>query len=122
MRFLVVDDKPEILMLVTMMLQRAFGPCEIVTGRNGNEGLAALSAGEEKPDVIISNLRMPSMDGFTFMREVRQNNAWADIHVVAMSALTSPDVLAKAETSGAELFLRKPFTFNNFKEVMEQLI
>ena len=122
MRFLVVDDKPEILSLVTMMLERAFGPCEIVTGRNGNEGLAALSAGEEKPDVIISNLRMPSMDGFTFMREVRQNNAWADIHVVVMSALTSPDVLAKAETSGAELFLRKPFTFNNFKEVMEQLI
>jgi CheY-like chemotaxis protein len=116
MRFLVVDDKPEILMLVTMMLEREFGPCD------GNEGLAALSAGEEKPDVIISNLRMPSMDGFTFMREVRQNNAWADIHVVAMSALTSPDVLAKAETSGAELFLRKPFTFNNFKEVMEQLI
>ena len=62
------------------------------------------------------------MDGFTFMREVRQNADWSDIHVAAMSALSSPDILDQAQSSGAEVFLPKPFTFSDFKQIMEQLI
>lgn len=120
MRFLILDDNPDIIVLVSMMLQQTYDYCEIMTARNGEEGLAALNT--SIPDVIISNVRMPMMDGLTFIREVRQNVHWSNIRVAAMSALNTPNILNEAKDSGAQAFLQKPFTYNDFKTVMSQLI
>jgi CheY-like chemotaxis protein len=121
MRVLILDDNPDILALVSAMLGRVFGSCQVVTGRTGNEGLLALADADSTPDIILSNLRMPEMDGFTFVREVRRNTDWDNVHVGVMSALSTQDVLDEARASGAEAFLRKPFSYNDFKAVMDAL-
>ena len=121
MRVLVLDDNPDILALVSAMLQRVFGTCQIITGRNGAEGLDALAEPDSKPDIILSNLRMPKMDGFTFVREVRRNTDWAGIGVVMMSALSTQDIRDEAHAIGAEVFLPKPFTYQDFKTAMDEL-
>lgn len=121
MRVLVLDDNPDILALVSAMLQRVFGSCQIITGRNGAEGLAALAEPDNTPDIILSNLRMPKMDGFTFVREVRRNTDWAGIGVAMMSALSTQDIRDEAQAIGAEVFLPKPFTYHDFKTAMDQL-
>lgn len=122
MRVLVLDDNPDILALVSAMLQRAFDRCQVVTGRNGSEGLAAMADSDGPPDIILSNLRMPEMDGFAFVREVRRNADWVDIRVAMMSALSTEDIRDKARASGAQTFLPKPFTYRDFIAVMDELI
>ena len=120
MILLVVDDNPDIISLVSMMALRILGgdKCQIISGRNGQEGLELLQAAESMPDVIISNLRMPQMDGLTFLREVRARPQWSDIHLVMMSATQTAEARHQAAASGAEFFLAKPFNLNDFKDLL----
>ena len=121
MRILVLDDNPDILVLVSTMLQRTFESCQVVTGRNGTEGLAALENPDHTPDIILSNLRMPEMDGLAFVREVRRNTGWDSVRVAMMSALSSQELIDEMYASGAESFLAKPFSYNDFKSLMDAL-
>ncbi len=120
MLLLVVDDNPDIISLVTTMARRIFDPddCQIISGRNGLEGLDLLQITQPVPDVIISNLRMPQMDGLTFLREVRSHVEWSKIHLVMMSATQTAEARGAAEASGAEFYLGKPFTLNDLKNVL----
>ncbi len=120
MVLLVVDDNPDIISLVSMMALRVIGvdKCQIISGRNGVEGLELLRAAEPMPDVIISNLRMPQMDGMTFLREVRSRPQWSDIHLVMMSATQTVETRNLAAANGAEFFLAKPFNLNDFKDLL----
>jgi two-component system chemotaxis response regulator CheY len=121
-RVLVLDDNPDILVLVSMMLRRVFDSCQVVTGRTGVEGLAVLADSDRAPDIILSNLRMPKMDGFTFVREVRRNTDWANVHVAMMSALSTQEIRDEAQASGVESFLSKPFSYNDFAAMMTELV
>ncbi|MBZ0299935.1 MAG: response regulator [Anaerolineae bacterium] len=122
MKVMVLDDNPAILSMVTMMLQTTYQDCQVVSGRNGEEGLALLSRDEIRPDVILTNLRMPHMDGLKFMREVRDNTAWDQIRLVMMSALGTAEVVTQAASDGAEAFLSKPFTISDLKSTVSQLL
>jgi CheY-like chemotaxis protein len=124
MVILVLDDNPEITSLLSMMVNRLIDrdDCKVITGRTGQEGLEWLSMTEHLPDVIISNFRMPQMDGMTFLRQVRRNTDWSQIHLVLMSALQTPELRSEASASGAEAFLAKPFTLNDLKNVLDDLL
>lgn len=124
MKIMVLDDNPEILLMVTAMLHSAYGSdnCMIISGRNGTEGLTLLLEGDETPDIILTNLRMPHMDGMTFVAEVRHNNAWDKIRVVMMSAVTSSEIMSQAITSGAEAYLRKPFTYRDLTTMINDML
>ncbi len=119
MVIMVVDDNPDILTMLAMMLPRVVTGCQIVRAGNGDEGLALLK--HTTPDVIMTNWRMPEMDGMTFLSEVRQKTAWNQIRLVMMSALATPDVQAEASAKGAEAFLSKPFTLVDLQVLFQRL-
>ena len=122
MQILILDDNPEIIDLMSVMLHSAFGKenCQIISGHNGREGLALLA--ESTPDVILTNLRMPQMDGMAFMTEVRRQKDWDHIHLVMVSALATPEILIQARANGANAFIRKPFTMRDLKTVLAPMI
>lgn len=122
MKFMVLDDNPEILSMVTIMLQNAYRDAHIVAGRNGAEGLALLEKEDTNPDVILTNVRMPQMDGLTFVSEVRHNTAWDSVRLVMMSALSSAEVVTEATDKGAQGFLRKPFTLRDLLSIINQVL
>ncbi len=122
MKFMVLDDNPEILSMVTIMLQNAYRDAQILAGRNGAEGLALLESEDTSPDIILTNVRMPQMDGMTFVSEVRHNTAWDSVRLVMMSALSSAEVVTEAADKGAQAFLRKPFTLRDLLATVNQVL
>ena len=83
-KILVVDDDPDILDAITMILEAR--DYTVVTARDGVEGLATLK--EESPDLMILDLMMPKMDGFGVCKEL-QHPRWAKYKNTPILILTS---------------------------------
>ncbi len=83
-KILVVDDDPDILDAVTMILESQ--GYEVVTAHDGIEGLATLKA--EHPDLMILDLMMPKMDGFAVCKEL-QDPRWSKFKNIPILILTS---------------------------------
>jgi len=81
---LLVDDQPEALQLFGRMLASAGRGYRVLRALNGQRALALLR--ERKPDVLLLDLIMPGMDGYTVLREKSQDPQLRDIPVVAISA------------------------------------
>ncbi len=84
MKVLVVDDDPDILEALTLILESQ--GYQVVTAQDGIEGLANLKA--EKPDVMILDLLMPKMDGFAVCKEL-QDPRWSKYREIPILILTS---------------------------------
>jgi DNA-binding response OmpR family regulator len=83
-KILVVDDDPDILDAVTMILESQ--GYQVSTARDGIEGLATLKA--ENPDLMILDLMMPKMDGFAVCKEL-QDPRWSKYKDIPILILTS---------------------------------
>lgn len=68
-RLLLIDDDPNLILLVKDYLE--FRGYEVITAENGREALEILE--QDVPDMIICDVMMPEMDGYTFVEQVRQN-------------------------------------------------
>ncbi len=101
-RILVVDDDPGLRRLLTIRLKSERYAVEAV-----GSGTAALEAmGRFRPDLVVSDLRMPEMDGIALLRELQRR--WPGVSVVMITAHgTIPDAV-RATQSGALAFLTKP--------------
>jgi CheY-like chemotaxis protein len=97
-----------------------WGGYEVLKGRDGNDGITLLRETAPLPNVIISDLSMPAMDGFGLLAYVRGTPEWADIPFVIMSAHSSPDDRRSALEQGADEFLVKPFSLEDFQRVLQR--
>jgi two-component system chemotaxis response regulator CheY len=101
---LVVDDDPICRTLSRLVLtQSGF---TIHTASDGMEALELLES--LRPDLILSDIQMPNMDGFELARRTRQIARFRGIPMVAMSALTDPQTEQRAFAAGYSAFLPKP--------------
>jgi CheY-like chemotaxis protein len=103
-RVLVVDDEPDMLVNIARILRR--GPYACVTAASGEEALALLD--REQPDLILTDLRMPGMDGFALLRALRRMST--PIPVIVFTAYATEATAQEAFAIGANGFLAKPFT------------
>lgn len=118
-RILVLDDNADIVSLLRMVLeQRGY---QVITGRNGREGVSLLGQTPVRPDVIICNLLMPLMDGITFLDTMRQQADWASIPVVMLTALSTQDYRETALEHGAAAFMSKPFRLEDLNATLRSL-
>jgi response regulator RpfG family c-di-GMP phosphodiesterase len=102
-RCLVVDDEPLVRRSVVRMLEPLGFSC--IEAADGKQGLDALDEAGELP-LIVSDLRMPEMDGMGFLAEVRQR--WPDTAVVMLSGMAETSTAVEALQLGAADFLLKP--------------
>ncbi len=116
---LVVDDNPDIIALLEAMILRIAGSgCEIISAQNGVDALSKLNRMVHTPDLIISNIRMPAMDGIAFIQHVRGNHVWGNLPIVMMSALFSDAIRDDALSCGVAGFLNKPFSFQDVESLL----
>lgn len=101
---LVVEDDPTIRELVRLHLASANH--EVMTAVDGLQGLQL--AFSKRPDIIISDVQMPNMDGFGMLAAVRANEQTASIPVIFLTALDDRDSFRKSMNLGADDFLNKP--------------
>ena len=117
-KLLIVDD----IEVNRELIKEIFGnqPFEIRQAENGLE--AVQMATENPPDLIITDIRMPVMDGFEELRSLRQNPQTAQIPVVALTASVMDHEIYKLQESGFNGYLRKPAKLDNiYKELMKIL-
>jgi len=74
---------------------------------NGRQALA--TARQEKPALILSDIVMPEMDGYTLCKEIKSDPGLKEVPVVLLTALQGPEEVVKALECGADNFLRKPY-------------
>lgn len=104
-RILVVDDEPNLLVAVAATL-RAEG-YEITTARNGKE--AILRTAESIPDLIVSDIRMPVMDGYALSRQLRAAPHTSLIPIVFLTAKDDMSDRITGLRAGVDAYLTKPF-------------
>ena len=104
-RALVVDDEADILHLIEIKLKKA--GFEVVTARDGQEGLD--KALTEKPDIMLVDVMMPKMDGYTVVSEVRQKLGSEAPLIIFLTAKGQEADVVKGLSSGADDYIIKPF-------------
>ncbi|MFX0092584.1 MAG: response regulator [Candidatus Hodarchaeota archaeon] len=104
---LVVEDNPEILFNVELGLK--FNKYQVITTKNGEEALKVLSEIDTPPDLIISDIMMPKMDGYEFFKRVMDNSVWSQIPFIFLTAKSSPDDVRFGKLLGVDDYITKPF-------------
>lgn len=102
---LVVDDDVAMRTILASVLSKDF---VVVAKKNGMEAILWLSEGN-LPDVIISDIMMPQLNGFEFIKILRQNGTYAAIPVLVLSGHMAEDVEEESLRMGANSYLSKPF-------------
>ena len=105
---LVVEDNPDVLYNLKLTLE--FNGYEVITAENGVKAIETLSALEKLPNLIISDIMMPEMDGYDFFKKVSENMLWNSIPFIFLTAKTSPEDVRFGKMLGVDDYIRKPFT------------
>jgi CheY-like chemotaxis protein len=105
-KVLIVDDEPHMLRVAELSIKK--GGYDIVIGRNGRDALAL--AAREQPGLIIMDVTMPEMDGLTALSLLKADTATAHIPVIMLTVRGQTQTREQAESSGAALYLTKPFS------------
>jgi DNA-binding response OmpR family regulator len=104
-RILIVDDEPAILRMVESLLVRKGHKVDMA--RDGEEGLK--SAKRHRPDLVITDVLMPEMDGWAFVRQLRAQQELALVPVIFLTALNTAKDRVLGFRLGADDYLPKPF-------------
>ena len=106
-KILVIDDERQTVELVADFLSsRGYSAIKAL---DGNEGLNKFDS--EKPDMVICDIRMPKMDGFGFLKEVRNSRKW--VPVIIISALNEPSNIFKGYELEADYYITKPINLED---------
>ena len=121
-RLLLVDDNTELRQKMAQLLRQQEG--FVITGEASN-GLEALEILKQKPvDVVLLDIIMPQMDGYTLMEEMQRLPLDPSPHIIAVTALGRDDFIMRAIELGARYYMVKPFEprvlVERIREVMGQ--
>jgi two-component system response regulator GlrR len=115
-RILVVDDDPGLLRLLTIRLRSQ--KYEVEPAENAAKALAAVA--RFRPDLVVTDLRMPEMDGISLLRELQRR--WPSLNIIMLTAHgTIPDAV-KATQAGAFAFLTKPVEKEQLLEEVQRAL
>lgn len=103
-KILVVDDEPEVVEMTRKRLEKS--GFKVLTALDAKEGLKRVYADE--PDLILLDIIMPNKDGFTMLRELKNDVSTSSIPVIVLSAKGEYDALLKGENFGAIDYFIKP--------------
>jgi two-component system alkaline phosphatase synthesis response regulator PhoP/two-component system response regulator VicR len=100
-----VDDEINIVRLIQVNLQRQ--GYEVETANNGAQALAKIK--ENRPDLLVSDVMMPEMDGFELLANIRRDPTLMDLPVIMLTAKAQDSDVMTGYKTGADMYLTKPF-------------
>jgi CheY-like chemotaxis protein len=115
-RILFVDDDPYTLETLTKSVQ-LFGH-QAILAKSGKEALD--QAISQLPDLIMTDMMLPDMDGVNLLRHLSNDTATVDIPVVILTASPEVDLAEICRAAGAETFLNKPVRLQTLLDVIQR--
>jgi DNA-binding response OmpR family regulator len=115
---LIVEDEYDIAHTIEMLL--IMESYQVICVTNGKEALNLLSQTAQKPDLIISDVMMPTMNGYDRAHALKANTELCQIPLMLMSAV-DPD-MTRLETGTFNVFIRKPFDLDLFLTSVSNLV
>ncbi len=116
---LAVDDEPDLLAILHDILTSIPG-VSVIEASNGFTAGAKLV--EEHPDLVFLDFMMPELDGFEFMKFVRQDPRFKDLPIIAVTALKGDADQERIRHSGVTDIIFKPFTFSEMKRTVDRMM
>ena len=104
-KVLAIDDSRTIRSLVQKVMEEAGFHCALAT--DGVEGVAAFV--EDPPDVVITDINMPNMDGYGVISSIRRGAVKNNVPILVLTTESAPHLKARAREAGATGWIVKPF-------------
>lgn len=117
-RVLIVEDNMDTYELVRFILEK--NGYEVFLAVNGRDGVNAAS--KQKPDLIVMDLSMPEMDGWTATRLIKQNKQTSAIPLIALTAHVLPGDRQRAVDSGCDEYITKPMDLLELVETVNRWV
>lgn len=115
-KILVIEDNEQNLYLVSFILERH--GYEVFAARDGQEGInMAVSI---KPDIILLDIQLPIMDGYTVARQLRTNTELAQVPIIAVTSYAMTGDREKTIEAGCNGYIEKPINPDTFLQQVKQ--
>lgn len=116
-KVLIVEDNADVARFIGETLKKRYS---LYYAQNGSDGLR--KAEELIPDIILTDLLMPEMDGLEMCKAIRSSQKTSTIPIIIITALTSQDELEKGLRAGANAYIYKPFSGNELRIRVEWIL
>lgn len=116
---LVVDDSPTMRQMVAFTLTSA--GYQVVEAGNGKEAVGKVNGGA-KPDLVVTDLNMPEMDGITLIKEIRKMPALKFTPILMLTTEASDDKKKAGQAAGATGWIVKPFNPEQMMAVVKKVL
>jgi two-component system alkaline phosphatase synthesis response regulator PhoP len=103
---LIADDEPNILLSLQFLMKKT--GYEVRTAKDGEEALAEIS--RAAPDLVLLDVMMPKIDGFSICERIRANPEWNDVRIIMLTARGRDIEREKGLALGADDYITKPFS------------
>ena len=117
-KILIIDDDEDLRSLLTIYFE-GLG-FDAPHANDGDEGLK--QAAKHKPDIIILDINMPTLDGFNTLRALKNNAATEHIPVVVLSSFDHVDNRTMVHKTGCAAFVNKPVELNQLRKFVDQAL
>ena len=118
-KVLIVDDDAEIVELIEDVLERD-GRFEVTTASSGYE--AGMATQRFRPELILLDYMLPDVNGNVVCQTIRRNPEFENIKIVIVSGVVKEDEIAQLLKSGAEDFIRKPFSITELTDTITAVL
>ncbi len=115
-KILLVDDIKEFRSLLKIILS---GNYEVVTAEDGEEALILIESGLN-PDVIVTDLLMPRMDGFQLISRIKSSDPYKNIPIIVLSNMDKNSKKESLSRFGVNNFINKPFNARDLKDGLQR--
>jgi len=115
---LVIDDDPMARMLMSESLHEA--NFDVLEASDGQEGLTLFNA--QKPQLVLVDLQMPGMDGYTFCKSLRAIPDGRDVPIIVVTGMDDADSIERAYDCGATDFINKPIKWTIFRHRIQYVL
>ena len=103
---LIVDDEPNIVLSLQFLMKKT--GFEVRTAKDGEEAMAEIS--RAAPDLVLLDVMMPKIDGFSICKQIRANPEWKDMRIIMLTARGRDVEREKGLALGADDYITKPFS------------
>jgi len=117
-RILLIEDDAELVHAIRLRLEA--NNLEVLSAVDGNEGLQKVH--QERPDLIILDIRLPKMDGFKVCRMIKYDEDFKEIPVIILTARVRQSDVDMGKEVGADAYMTKPFKNEELLQKIDELL
>ena len=114
LKIVLIEDKPDMrdMLAETLRLEG----CDVKTAQDGRSGVDLAKV--VRPDVVISDLGLPDIDGYEVARELRSDRSFASCRLIALSGFAQPEDVRRAKEAGFDAHLPKPLRMDDLRRLL----